>query len=201
MKAVLVMNPYVFRRKGLTATTLAELADPVSSGDLLFDAVSKQEYKVAGRGFPPRHGDATVDRLVWSREISAAFRGACDEANGRLLVDKELLDASWHRLSCSLELAKGVLPLAIPIVGNTTIGDHQSPSIAVFDSGSNASLVTALPTSALGIGIGASITFSCQTPSREVTLAYLMIERVTGLPAHGRILGWTEKDVAPEFIY
>jgi hypothetical protein len=94
---------------------------------------------------------------------------------------------------------KKKFPLAIPIVGNTTIGDHQSPSIAVFDSGSNASLVTALPTSALGIG--ASITFSCQTPSREVTLAYLMIERVTGLPAHGRILGWTEKDVAPEFIY
>lgn len=194
MKAVLVMHPGYVRKMDISDVTLCVLGDLILDGDVLFDPASNKSYvAVGGPGFPPAHGPETKDQVAWSRERAGAFRGKCNELNGRLLVDASLLRQPWVRLVCSIKEMFGKLPVRVPLVGRIVIGNEESCSVAaVRENGEVWVIATVRDSTSL---LGETVRFQSQGPRGSYVEASLLVSDIMDLPSVGEVLEWNDDDV------
>jgi hypothetical protein len=193
------MDCHYFRRLNLSAAIVSELADTVVNGDVLYDAITKREYRVSERGFAPTRSEVTADCLHWSREASLSFHGAINEAAGRILVDASLLSRSWSRLLCSMEEKTGNLPAFIPVVGQVQFGDNITYcGLAVLRSGTEVEVIT--PVGNNLSPFGQTATFVCRNPARATVSARLTVVEANQLPASGEVVKWQDEDASLEWI-
>lgn len=192
MKLAFVCNLQYMRRMDMSVATVLELGEPLESDDVLYDVVTGQRYEVASRGFSPKRSSHTVDRLHWSREASAAFRGNCQASNGRLLFAGDVAGLRCLMLTGEIASKNSQIPIDVPLVGVARLVDYDSPAILLVSDAMRGQL--AILVKREDQMNSKKVDFLCTSSSKEIVKVAFSINAAEIAPETGQLLVWDEVD-------